>query len=112
MATLVETMSMARPEPDEPMAWIEDGRGPIARGVVQRVSSQGAHIRIAGESSLEPGDDVELRLSFDRDEPTLAATAKVAFTQETEDGGSECELEWTHSGPEREQLEAVIAARG
>ena len=110
MATLIETMSMARPDPDEPMAWIENGRGPIARGVIGRLSSQGAHVRIVGESSLEPGDDVELRLSFDRDEPTLAATARVVFTQEAEEG-SECELEWTHSGPEREQLDALIDAR-
>ena len=92
------------------MAWIENGSGPIARGVLERFSSQGAHVRIAGESSLEPGDDVDLRLSFDRDEPTLAATARVAFTQEAE-GDVECELEWTHSGPERKKLEDLIAAR-
>lgn len=110
MATLVETMSMARPDPDEPMAWIEDGRGPIARGVLARFSAHGAHVRIDGDSSLEPGDNVDLRLSFDRDEPTLAATARVVFTQDT-DGEVECELEWTHSGPEREELEAAIAAR-
>jgi hypothetical protein len=112
MATLVETMSMARPDPEEPMAWIENGRGPIARGVVSRLSAQGAHVRIDGDSSLEPGDDVDLRLSFDRDEPTLAATARVVFTQEAEEGADcELELEWTHSGPEREQLEALIDAR-
>ena len=110
MATLVETMSMARPDPDEPMAWIENGRGPIARGVLARFSAQGAHVRIDGDASLEPGDDVDLRLSFDRDEPTLAATARVVFTQDAE-GDIECELEWTHSGPDREQLEAAIAAR-
>ena len=110
MATLVETMSMARPDPEDPVAWIENGRGPIARGVVERLSPQGAHVRLVGDASLEPGDDVDLRLSFDRDEPTLAATARVAFTQEAE-GDVECELEWTHSGPEREQLEALIAAR-
>jgi hypothetical protein len=110
MSTLVETMSMARPEPDEPMAWIETREGAIARGVLQRFSPQGAHVRITGESSLEPGDNVDLRLSFDRDEPTLAATATVVFTQET-DEGAECELEWTHSGPAREQLEELIAAR-
>jgi hypothetical protein len=110
MATLIETMSMARPDPDEPMAWIENGRGPIARGVVGRFSSLGAHVRIVGESSLEPGDDIELRLSFDRDEPTVAATARVVFTQDAE-GDVECELEWTHSGPERERLEALIDAR-
>ena len=110
MATLIETMSMTRPDPDEPMAWIENGRGPIARGLIGRLSPQGAHVRIVGESALEPEDAVELRISFDRDEPTVAATARVVFTQETDDGG-ECELEWTHSGPEREELEALIAAR-
>jgi len=110
MATAVETMSMTRPDPDEPMAWIENGRGPIARGAVERFSGQGAHVRIDGESSLEPGDEVDLRLSFDREEPTVAATARVVFTQETEEG-AECELEWTHSGPDRDRLEALIAAR-
>ena len=53
---------------------------------------------------------MDLRLSFDRDEPTVAATARVVFTQDAE-GDVECELEWTHSGPEREQLEALIDAR-
>jgi hypothetical protein len=110
MATLVETMPSASSGPQGPMAWLETGRGPIARGVVELLSTQGAHIRLMGESSIEPGDEVELRLSLDRDSPTVAATGQVVFTQEV-DGAIECELEWTHTGPERELLEALIAAR-
>jgi hypothetical protein len=92
------------------MAWLENGRGPVARGEVELVSAQGAHIRLIGDASIEPGDEVDVRLSLDRDSPILPATARVLWTQE-EDGVIECELEWTHSGPQREQLETMIAAR-
>jgi hypothetical protein len=77
--------------------------------VVLVLSTEGAHIRVMGDASIEPGDDVDLRLSFDRDAPTVAATARVLWTREENDV-VECELEWTHSGPQREQLEALIAA--
>jgi hypothetical protein len=92
------------------MAWLENERGPIARGAVALLSAEGAHIRLIGDASVDPGDEVHVRLSLDRESPILAATGRVLWTQD-EDGVIECELEWTHSGPEREHLEALIAAR-
>ena len=41
---------------------------------------------------------------------TKTRASQVVFTQEV-DGAIECELEWTHCGPPREHLEALIAAR-
>jgi hypothetical protein len=109
-ATMAETTPSPNAGPAGPMAWLEDGRGPIARGAIELVSSEGAHIRLIGTTSIEPGDELEVRLSFDRGSPTLGATARVLWVQETDDV-TECELEWTHSGPQREMLEAMIAAR-
>jgi hypothetical protein len=109
-ATLAETMPSPNAGPEGPMVWLENGRGPIARGVVELLSSEGAHIRLIGTSAIEPSDELEVRLSLDRDSPSLGATARVLWVQESNDV-TECELEWTHSGPERERLEALIAAR-
>jgi hypothetical protein len=110
MATLVETMPAASTGPQGPIAWLENASGPIARGAVTLLSAEGAHIRLIGHASIEPGDEVDVRLSLDRDSPILAATARILWTQE-EDDAIECELEWTHSGPQREELETLIAAR-
>jgi len=109
-ATMAETMPSPIPGPEGPMVWLENERGSIARGSVELVSSEGAHIRLLGTTSIEPDDELEVRLSFDRESPTLGATAKVLWIQEADDV-TECELEWTHSGPQREQLETMIAAR-
>jgi hypothetical protein len=109
-ATLAETMPSPTAVAEGPMIWLESGRGPIARGVVELVSSEGAHIRLIGTTSIEPDDELAVRLSFDRDSPILGATARVLWIQEADDV-TECELEWTHSGPERDLLETMIAAR-
>ena len=109
-ATLAETMPSPNAVPEGPMVWLESERGPITRGVVELLSSEGAHVRLIGTTSIEPDDELEVRLSFDRDSPILGATARVLWIQESDDV-TECELEWTHSGPQREQLESMIAAR-
>ncbi len=93
------------------MALLENGSGPIARGPVTLLSQEGAHIRLTEGAFIEPGDEVDVRLSLDPDKPSVAATGRILWTQEA-DGTTECELEWTHSGPARKQLEQLIAARG
>jgi hypothetical protein len=92
------------------MIWLESGRGPTARGVLELVSSEGAHVRLIGTASIEPDDELDVRLSLDRDSAIVGGTARVLWTQESDDV-TECELEWTHAGPEREQLETMIATR-
>ena len=97
--------------PEGAMAWLETTRGPIARGAIMLLSPEGAHVRLLEVALIEPGDEVAVRLSLDRDTPIVAAKARVLWTQESNDT-IECELEWTHAGPARVQLEKLIAARG
>jgi hypothetical protein len=90
--------------------WLENGRGAIARGMAVDLSQERARIRMTDTASLAPGDDVAVRLSFDRDTDTVAAAGRVLAIRANGESPV-CELEWTNTGPEREQLESLIAAR-
>jgi hypothetical protein len=92
------------------MTWIENGRGPIARGTAEVLSDGGAHVRLSEAATLAPGDEVAVRLSFSREAATVAAEGRVLKIR-VNGQGPVCELEWTHSGPEREELESLIASR-
>ena len=74
--TLTETSPSQFPGPEGPMAWLENGHGPIARGAVTLLSLEGAHIRMLDIGSIEPGDEVDVRLRLDRDTPSVAATGR------------------------------------
>lgn len=91
--------------------WIEDGRGTIARGLVEVISEDRAFVRLTERAALEAGDAVAVRLCFDRNAPNLAATARVLWLRPDGDAW-ECELEWTHVGPERARLAALVTALG
>jgi hypothetical protein len=102
------------PDPDatvesgEPVRiWIEDGAGSIVRGVVEVVSENCALVRLMGEVVMTSGHDVAVRLAFDRNSPTLAGAARILWVRTTGDE-AECELEWTHSGPERAELARTV----
>ena len=111
MQVVPETSPFPGPGPSGPvLVWLESGRGPIARGTAEHLSRERARIRLAEASTLAPGDQVAVRLSFDRDTDTVAAAGLVSSVWENDDT-SVCELEWTHSGREREQLEFLIGAR-
>ena len=69
------------------LMWLENGSGAIARGMVA------------------------VRLCFDGDRDRVAAAGRVLAMQ-TNGEKPVCELEWTHTGTAREQLGALIAARG
>ena len=111
-AVQTEAARAARPDPAESVrVWIEDGRGSIARGLIEVISEDRAFVRLTEAASLDSGDDVAVRLSFDRNSPTLAATARVLWLRadgETWQG----EIEWTHTGPERARLATQVAALG
>ena len=93
------------------LTWIESGGGAIARGTADHLSRDGARIRLTeAAATLAPGDEVAVRLSFDRDTDTVGAAGRVLAVR-ANGAAPVCELEWTHSGPEREQLEFLIAAR-
>jgi hypothetical protein len=90
--------------------WLENGGGAIARGTAVELSPERARIRLSEAASLAPGDDLAVRLSFDRNADTIAAAGRVLAIRANGEGPV-CELEWTHTGPAREQLESLIAAR-
>jgi len=93
----------------EVMVWIEDSDGSIARGVAEAVTAQGARVRLAGPPAFAQGAEVALRISFDREAPTVAATARVSFVRAA-GAAVECGLEWTVPSKQRGAFEAWLAA--
>lgn len=89
-------------------AWIEDEEGTIVRGVAESVTAEGARIRLAAHPDFGQGAGVSLRLSFDLESPTVAATARVSWVR-AEDGEVECGLEWTGA---HASLDEWLASRG
>jgi hypothetical protein len=99
-------------EPEEPIrVWIEGRDGSITRGLVGILSEEGAFIRLTDPALVAVGEDVAVRIAVSRSSPTLGAAARVLSVQSS-GAAPECELEWTHSGPERGQLAALVAALG
>jgi hypothetical protein len=92
------------------LTWLENGSG-IARGTAVELSNERARVRLADAATLVPGDEVAVRLSFDRATDTVAATGRVLAIRANGEAPV-CELEWTHTGSERDQLESLIASRG
>jgi hypothetical protein len=102
----------AGPEPEEPIrVWIEGRDGSITRGLVGVLSEEWASIRLTGPASVAVGDDVAVRIAVSRSSPTLGAVARVLSVRSS-GAAPECELKWTHSGPERRQLAALVASLG
>jgi hypothetical protein len=111
-AVETDTNSFADAEREEPIrVWIENGEGSIARGLVEVLSDNGALVRLTGAPLVASGNDVAVRIAFSRNSPTLGAAARVRWIRPAADT-SECELEWTHSGPEREQLAYLVVSLG
>lgn len=99
-------------EGQEPVrVWIENGEGSISRGLVEVLSENGAVVRLVGAGSVASGDETTVRIALDRASPAMSGTARVRWVR-PEGESSKCELEWTHSGPEREQLAWLILAHG
>jgi hypothetical protein len=96
--------------PEEPVrVWIENGDGAIARGLLQELSVRGAFVRLIGTTLVTSGNNVTVRIAFSSSAPTLGASARVRLVRPVGDA-AECELEWTHSGPEREQLAMLVSS--
>jgi len=91
--------------------WIENGEGLISRGLVEVLSESGAVVRLIGAASVSSGDEATVRIAVNRTAPVMGGTARVRWVRPAGET-SECELEWTHSGPEREQLAWLILALG
>jgi len=107
-----DTNSFSGTERTDPVrVWIENEEGSIARGLVEVLSANGALVRLTGAAPAASGNDVTVRIAFSRDSPTLRAAARVLWIRPAGEM-SECELEWTHLGPEREQLARLVASLG
>jgi hypothetical protein len=76
------------------MVWIEDGTGTIARGYADSVSTDGACVRLAERPEFSEGDEVAVRMCFERSAPTVAATARVGWVRADADTVL-CDLRWT-----------------
>jgi hypothetical protein len=87
------------------MVWIEDGTGRIARGHADGVTAEGLNVRLAEPPGFAQGDEVAVRICFERGAPTVAAAACVAWLHEGEDA-VECTLRWTAPVDERTALDA------
>jgi hypothetical protein len=111
MQVVPETSPFPGTNPSGPvLMWLENGHGAIARGAAEDLSKERARIRLTDAGTLAPGDEVAVRLSFDSDRDTVAAAGRV-LTVLANGESRVCELEWTNTGAEREQLELLIAAR-
>jgi hypothetical protein len=106
----MHTDSVADTEREEPIRiWVESGDGSISRGLIDLLSTDGACVRLISAAPLRLGKDVAVRISFSRSTPTLGASARVLRLRPSGEI-TECELEWTHSGPGREQLALRVAS--
>jgi hypothetical protein len=97
-------------ECEEPVRiWIENGEGSIARGVVEVLSENSAVVRLIGAALVTSGNDVAVRIAFSQSSPTLGGAARIRWVHPAGEN-SECELEWTHSGPERDKLACLVVS--
>ncbi len=76
------------------LVWIEDGTGTIARGQADSVNAEGACVRLTERPDFGEGDEVAVRLCFERGAPTVATTARVGGIRPSEDTVL-CDLLWT-----------------
>jgi hypothetical protein len=110
-ALATDTQGHVGHEPEEPTrVWIDLKDGSIARGLIVALSKDGAVVRLVDPSPVAAGEVVAVRLSFSRNTPTLDARARVRRVRASEEN-TDCELEWTHSGPERDALARLVALR-
>ena len=87
------------------MVWIEDGTGRIARGHADSGGAEGVHVRLAETPDFGEGDEVAVRICFERGAPTIATTARVGGVRTGEDGVA-CDLLWTAPAEQRSAFDA------
>jgi hypothetical protein len=90
------------------LVWIEDRSSRIARGEADAVTNEGMHVTLAEAPGFGQGDEVAVRLSFERGARTVATAARVAWLRENR-GHAECGLQWSGPPEERKDLEAWLS---
>lgn len=81
------------------LVWVESGAGRIARGHTDCVTAEGLTVRLAEAPDFGPGEEVAVRICFDRGAPIVAATACVVGLRAGGDA-AECDLRWTATANE------------
>ena len=94
-----------------PIVWIEDDGSHIARGQADSLTREGLHVNLAEPPAFQQGDQVAVRLAFERGAPSFATTARVTSVR-SDAGLSECSLMWVVSATERKALEAWLMGTG
>ncbi len=92
-----------------PMVWIEGAGARISRGDAETVTHEGLQARLAEAPEFSLGEEVAVRLSFERGAATVALKARVAWVREAA-GRVECGLQWSTPPSERKDLEAWLAS--
>ena len=87
--------------------WIEDRASRISRGEAAAVTSEGLRVSLPEPPSFARGDEVVVRLAFERGSPTVALTARVERA-DRDAGVVECSLGWNAPESERKQLDAWL----
>ena len=90
------------------MVWIEDAASRISRGQADTVTKDGFHVRLAEPPAFGQGDEVAVRIAFERGAKTLATTARVDLVDGSA-GAVECNLVWSAPASERRELLAWLA---
>lgn len=91
------------------MVWIEDAGSHISRGQADSLTREGFHANLTEEPAFHQGDEVAVRLAFERGARTFATTARVAWIR-AGSARTECRLMWSATAAERKLLEAWLLA--
>jgi len=89
------------------MVWIEDRSTRISRGQAAVVTSEGMQVKLSEAPAFGRGDEVAVRLSFERGTATVAVSARVAWVRGALDQ-VECGLNWSTPPSERRDLDAWL----
>ena len=95
-----------------PIVWIEDDASHISRGQADSLTREGLHVNLSEPPAFHQGDQVAVRLAFERGAPSFATTARVTSIRAGE-VLTECSLMWSvSSAAERKALEAWLMGTG
>src|SRR5215468_5338690 len=108
--SVTERRRTTRVVPTEPVTvTMENGKGPVAYGIVTNISETGACVRT--DIPFTVGEELLLRLSFAREAQPLSATGRVVWQAANGVAGARNHgLEWTYDGPHRLRLRTLVKA--
>ena len=96
--------------PPEPVTvTMENGKGPVAYGIVSNISETGACVRT--DVAFAPGEELLVRLNFAREAQPVSATGRVVWQSGPPaegNGAMRHGVQWTYDGPHRVRLRLLI----